>query len=217
MDLWTYITTNYIQILTLAIEHIKLTGLSVGLAILIGVPFGILMSYTTAKVSRPILFIVQMIQSIPSVALLGLIIPFIGIGTLPAIIMIVLYALLPVIKNTYTGIHNINPETFEAAKGIGLTSLQILTKVQIPLALPVIVVGVRMASVTAISLITIAALSGASGLGNLILSGIRTVNHYQMLAGAIPVCVLALVVDLFMRLIEKLITPTNFQKVEQKI
>ena len=217
MDLWTYIATNYIQILTLAIEHIKLTGLSVGLAILIGVPFGILMSYTTAKVSRPILFIVQMIQSIPSVALLGLIIPFIGIGTLPAIIMIVLYALLPVIKNTYTGIHNINPETFEAAKGIGLTSLQILTKVQIPLALPVIVVGVRMASVTAISLITIAALSGASGLGNLILSGIRTVNHYQMLAGAIPVCVLALVVDLFMRLIEKLITPTNFQKVEQKI
>jgi len=213
MGFTQYIIINHMQILTLVIEHIKLTAISVGLAILIGVPLGILISHV-AKISKPILSIANVIQAIPSMALLGFMIPFLGIGTTPAVASVVLYSLLPIIKNTYIGIDNINPDTLEAAKGIGLTPLQVLTKVQIPLALPVIMAGVRIASVTAVGLMTMAAFIGAGGLGYLVFSGIRTVNNSQILAGAIPACLLALTVDFLIGLVEKLVTPISLQKGE---
>lgn len=211
MNFWDYVLDNYNQILSLLIEHIKLTGVSVGLAILIGVPLGILISYAS-RVSKPILAAANVIQAIPSMALLGFMIPLVGIGTLPAIVAVVLYSLLPIIKNTYTGIENINPQTVEAAKGIGLTPFQVLTRVQIPLALPVIMAGVRIASVTAVGLMTMASFIGAGGLGYLVFSGIRTVNNNQILAGAIPACILALTVDFLIGLVEKLVTPISLQK-----
>ena len=213
MGFLTYIANNYPQILSLLIEHIKLTALSVGLAIVIGVPLGIFISYS-AKTSKFILSIANIIQAIPSMALLGFMIPFLGIGSVPAIVAVVLYSLLPIIKNTYTGLENINAQTLEAAKGIGLTPFQVLTKVQIPLALPVIMAGVRIASVTAVGLMTMAAFIGAGGLGYLVFSGIRTVNNYQILAGAIPACILALLVDFLIGLVEKLVTPISLQKGE---
>ncbi len=144
-------------------------------------------------------------------ALLGFMIPFLGIGTAPAIVVVVLYSLLPIIKNTYTGIANISPATVEAATGIGLTKAQILTKIQIPEALPIIMAGVRISSVSAVGLMTMAAFIGGGGLGYLIFSGIRTVNNYQILAGAIPACILALLVDYFFGAIEKLVTPISLQ------
>ncbi|WP_195986509.1 glycine betaine ABC transporter substrate-binding protein [Clostridium sp. D53t1_180928_C8] len=211
MSLLQYIIENQSQILSLLIEHIKLTAISVGVAILIGVPLGIFISYA-AKASKPILAIANVVQAIPSMALLGFMIPFLGIGTVPAIVAVVLYSLLPIIKNTYTGIENINPQTLEAAKGIGLTPFQILTKVQIPLALPVIMAGVRIASVTAVGLMTMAAFIGAGGLGYLVFSGIRTVNNNQILAGAIPACLLALLVDFLIGLVENLVMPISLQK-----
>lgn len=210
MSFMNYIIQNKDQILSLTIEHIKLTAIAVGLAILIGVPLGILISYAK-KLNKPVLGIANVIQAIPSMALLGFTIPFLGIGTLPAIVMVVLYSLLPIIKNTYTGIQNINPETIEVSKGIGLTKLQILTKVQIPLALPVIMAGIRISSVTAVGLMTMAAFIGGGGLGFLVFSGIRTVNNYQILAGAIPACILALFVDYLVGLVEKLVTPISLQ------
>lgn len=211
MSFFDYIGSNYPQILSLVIEHLKLTAISVGLAIVIGVPLGIFVSYTS-KVEKAILSIANVIQAIPSMALLGFMIPLFGIGTIPAIVAVVLYSLLPIIKNTYTGIENINPQTLEAAKGIGLTPFQVLTKIQIPLALPVIMAGVRIASVTAVGLMTMAAFIGAGGLGYLVFSGIRTVNNSQILAGAIPACLLALMVDYLIGLVEKLVTPMNLQK-----
>ena len=211
MNFWNYIMSNYPQILSLLIEHLKLTAVSVGLAILIGVPLGILISFA-AKASKPVLSVANVIQAIPSMALLGFMIPLLGIGVLPAIVAVVLYSLLPIIKNTYTGIDNINPQTLEAARGIGLTPFQVLTKVQIPLALPVIMAGVRIASVTAVGLMTMAAFIGAGGLGYLVFSGIRTVNNNQILAGAIPACLLALMVDFLLGLVEKLVTPVSLQK-----
>ncbi|QSX07272.1 ABC transporter permease subunit [Sedimentibacter sp. zth1] len=195
----------------LIIQHIKLTAISVGLAVLIGVPFGILISYSR-KASKPILSVANVIQAIPSMALLGFMIPILGIGTLPAVVAVILYSLLPIIKNTYTGIENINAQTLESAKGIGLTRWQVISKVQIPLALPVIMAGVRIASVTAVGLMTMAAFIGAGGLGYLVFSGIRTVNNYQILAGAIPACLLALLVDFLISLIEKMVTPISLQK-----
>jgi osmoprotectant transport system permease protein len=210
MNLFQYFIQNKEQILTLTIEHIKLTILSVLLAILIGVPLGILVSYIK-KLDKPILGLANVIQAIPSMALLGFAIPFLGIGTLPAVVMVILYSLLPIIKNTYTGIQNINKDTIEAARGIGLTRSQILVKVQIPLALPVIMAGVRISAVTAVGLMTMAAFIGAGGLGYLVFSGIRTVNNYQILAGAIPACILALCVDYMVGIIEKLVTPISLQ------
>ena len=164
MNFIEYIANNYEQIIKLLLEHIKLTAISVGFAILIGVPLGILISYAK-RVSKPILMVANIIQAIPSMALLGFMIPFLGIGMVPAVVAVILYSLLPIIKNTYTGIDNINPQTLEAAKGIGLTPFQVLTKVQIPLALPVIMAGVRIAAVTAVGLMTMAAFIGAGGLG----------------------------------------------------
>ncbi|MGL5378738.1 ABC transporter permease/substrate-binding protein [Clostridium sp.] len=210
MSLVQYIIDNNQQILSLLLDHIKLTAISVGFAILIGIPLGILISYKK-KLNKPILSVANVVQAIPSMALLGFLVPFLGIGTTPAIITVILYSLLPIIKNTFTGIDNINPTTLEAAKGIGLTRFQILTKIQIPLALPVIMAGVRISAVTAVGLMTMAAFIGADGLGFLVFSGIRTVNNNQILAGAIPACILALLVDFIVATVEKIVTPANMQ------
>ena len=210
MEFIDYIIENKDQIISLCIEHIELTALALIIAIIIGVPIGILISYKR-KLNKPVLGITSVTQAIPSMALLGFMIPFLGIGTAPAIVVVVLYSLLPIIKNTYTGIANISPATVEAATGIGLTKAQILTKIQIPEALPIIMAGVRISSVSAVGLMTMAAFIGGGGLGYLIFSGIRTVNNYQILAGAIPACILALLVDYFFGAIEKLVTPISLQ------
>lgn len=210
MEFFNYMLENKDQIISLCIEHIELTAIALIIAIIIGVPIGILISYKK-KLNKPILGVTSVTQAIPSMALLGFMIPFLGIGTAPAIVVVVLYSLLPIIKNTYTGITNISPATIEVATGIGLTRAQILTKIQIPQALPIIMAGVRISSVSAVGLMTMAAFIGGGGLGYLIFSGIRTVNNYQILAGAIPACILALLVDYFFGAIEKLVTPLSLQ------
>ncbi len=210
ISLFRYMAEHASQIAELLLEHIEMTAVAVGFAVLIGVPLGILISYVK-KLGKPIIGAANVVQAIPSMALLGLAIPLLGIGTLPAVVMVIIYSLLPIIKNTYTGIASIDPQLVEAARGIGLTRWQILTKVKIPLALPVIMAGVRISSVTAVGLMTMAAFIGAGGLGYLVFSGIRTVNNLQILAGAIPACLLALLVDFLMGLIEKLVTPISLQ------
>lgn len=210
-----YIINNGNQIISLSIEHIRLTAIAVVIAVTLGVPMGIIISYYK-KASKPIIGIANLVQAIPSMALLGLSIPLLGIGVLPAVTMVVLYSLLPIIKNTYTGILNINADTLEAAKAIGLTKMQVLTKVRLPLALPVIMAGVRVSAVTAVGLMTMAGYIGAGGLGFLIFSGISTTNNFQILAGAIPACILALLVDYIFGLIEELVTPIALQDSSNK-
>ena len=209
--LFNYMKEHASQIVDLLLEHIEMTAIAVGFAIVIGVPLGILISYVR-KLDKPIIGAANVVQAIPSMALLGLAIPLLGIGTLPAVVMVIIYSLLPIIKNTYTGIAGIDPELVEAAKGIGLTKWQVLYKVKLPMALPVIMAGIRISAVTAVGLMTMAAFIGAGGLGYLVFSGIRTVNNLQILAGAIPACILALLVDFLMGLVEKLVTPISLQK-----
>ena len=211
MEFIQYMIQNKGQILSLLMEHIELTAVAVGCSILIGVPLGILISYVK-NLNKPVLGVANIVQAIPSMALLGLSIPLLGIGTLPAVVMVIIYSLLPIIKNTFTGINSISPDMVEAAQGIGLTKAQVLFKVKIPLALPIIMAGVRISAVTAVGLMTMAAFIGAGGLGYLVFSGIRTVNNAQILAGAIPSCILALLVDYLTGLIEKLVTPISLQK-----
>lgn len=198
------------QIISLLIQHLGLTVAAVAVAIIIGVPLGILVT-RKKKLAGPIIGLANVIQAIPSLALLGFLIPVLGIGSTPAILMVFLYSLLPIIKNTYTGLKNINPDMLEAAEGIGLTGGQKLKMVQLPLALPVIMAGIRIAAVTAVGLTTIAAFIGAGGLGYLVFTGVQRVDNYMILAGAIPACILALLMDFIIGKIEDSVVPEGIK------
>lgn len=211
MSLFTFLTQSAGEIATRLFQHLQLTLLSIVIATALGVPLGVLISYRR-KLKKPVLGVANVVQAIPSIALLGFLIPLLGIGERPAVFMVVVYSLLPIIKNTVTGLSGINAETLEAAKGIGMTRIQVLAKVKLPLALPVIMAGVRISAVTSVGLVTLAAFIGANGLGYLIYSGIRTLNDYQILAGAVPACLLALLMDFLFSLVEKLVTPACFKQ-----
>jgi osmoprotectant transport system permease protein len=211
VSLFTFLTQSAGEIATRLFQHLQLTLLSIVIATALGVPLGVLISYRR-KLKKPVLGVANVVQAIPSIALLGFLIPLLGIGERPAVFMVVVYSLLPIIKNTVTGLSGINAETLEAAKGIGMTRIQVLAKVKLPLALPVIMAGVRISAVTSVGLVTLAAFIGANGLGYLIYSGIRTLNDYQILAGAVPACLLALLMDFLFSLVEKLVTPACFKQ-----
>jgi osmoprotectant transport system permease protein len=203
-----YLTANYNQILSLLGQHLYLSVFAVLIAIILGVPLGILIS-KEPKLSKPIIGVTNVIQAIPSLALLGFLIPFIGIGSTPAVVMVFLYSLLPIVKNTYTGLTNIDADIIEAAKGIGLTKSQTMKKVQLPLAFPMIMAGIRISAVTAVGLMTIAAFVGAGGLGYLVFSGVQTVDNNMILAGAIPACILALLIDFIVGRLESSLSYTS--------
>lgn len=208
--LWSFFTNKYDQVLNLLGQHIYLSIVSVLIAIVIGVPLGILIS-KHKNLSKPIIGAANIIQAVPSLALLGFLIPFIGIGSTPAIIMVVLYSLLPIVKNTYTGLTNIDADILEAARGIGLTKSQTMKKVQLPLAFPMIMAGIRISAVTAVGLMTIAAFIGAGGLGYLVFSGVQTVDNNMILAGALPACILALLIDYIVGRLESSLSYKNKQ------
>ena len=211
-NLLQYVISQKTQILDLLVQHIIT---AIGIAILIGVPLGILVS-RVKFLRKPILGFVNLVQAVPSMALLGLLIPILGIGSTPAIFMVVVYSLLPIVKNTYTGISGIDPVVLESAKGIGLTKNQSLFKIQLPLALPIIMSGIRISAVTAVGLMTLAAFIGAGGLGYLVFSGVQTVNNNMILAGAIPACILALIVDFIFGKIEVAVTPKGLSNDNKK-
>ena len=194
------------QILSLLIDHMLLTVVAILFAIIIGIPLGILIS-NVKSLRKPILGAINLLQAVPSMALLGLLIPILGIGSLPAISMVVMYSLLPIVKNTFTALTNIDENILEAARGMGLTNSQTMMKIKIPMSLPVIMSGVRISAVTAVGLMTLAAFIGAGGLGYLVFSGVQTVNNNMILAGAIPACLLALLIDFIFGKIEVAVTP----------
>lgn len=211
-----YISNNSGKIISLFVQHIELTLVAVALSVIIGVPLGILIARVKCT-SKPVLMIANLIQAIPSLAILGFLIPILGIGGAPAILMVILYSLLPIVKNTYTGLTNINPDVLEAAKGIGMTKGQVLTKIQIPLALPVMMAGIRISAVTAVGLMTIAAFIGAGGLGELVYTGIQTVNNNMILAGAVPACILAIIMDFIGGKVEKIVSPSGIKMADGTI
>ncbi|MBU3112307.1 ABC transporter permease/substrate-binding protein [Clostridium lacusfryxellense] len=198
------------EILTRFMEHIQLTIFAIVIAIAIAIPLGILI-VRFRKLSTPVIGFANVVQSVPSLALLGFLIPLLGIGSKPAIIMVVMYSLLPIVKNTFTGLTNINPALIEAADGMGLTNTQVLLKVRFPLAMPIIMSGIRISSVTAVGLMTIAAFIGAGGLGYLVFSGVQTVNNNMILAGAIPACVLAIFLDFIIGKVENIVVPEGIK------
>lgn len=206
-----FMTDRIDQIFSLTGQHIYLTLIAVAIAILIGVPLGILITRVD-RLSGFIIGLANAVQAIPSLALLGFLIPFLGIGSTPSIVMIFLYSLLPIIKNTYTGLANVDKSMIEAGRGMGMTDGQLMRMVQLPLALPVIMAGVRISAVTAVGLTTLAALIGAGGLGQMIYRGISMVNNKMIIAGAIPAMILALLVDFILSVTERIVTPKGLRK-----
>jgi len=182
------------KILGQLLEHIGLTFMSLVIAISIGVPLGIVIA-KNRKFSGPVLGLVGVLQTIPSIALLGFLIPFLGIGPKPAIAALFLYALLPIVRNTFTGITGVEATVVEAAKAMGMTGRQILGKVELPLSLPVILAGIRTATVINVGVATLAAYIAAGGLGEFIFGGIALNNTNMILAGAIPAALLAVLLD----------------------
>ena len=186
-----FIVTNQQELRSQVSEHLWLTLVSLSLAVMVGLSLGIFIT-KTPKASRPVLVFVNAVQTIPSIALLGFLLPFFGIGAVPAIIALFLYGLLPIVRNTYSGIINVNPATKEAAIGMGLDRRQVLLKVELPLAMPVIFAGIRTAFVINVGVATLCALIAAGGLGEFIFRGLSTNNTYMILAGAIPAGIMAL-------------------------
>jgi osmoprotectant transport system permease protein len=189
----------------LTLEHITLAGVSTLIAAAVGIPLGILIT-RIPNLSKPILGSANVIQTIPSLALFGFLIPAPWIGDRAsrlAILALALYCLLPLIRNTYAGIRSVDPTIVEAGRAMGLTDRQLLFQVELPLASGVIVAGIRLAVVLSIGLATIAAAIGAGGLGEFIFRGLAMVNNQVILAGAVPAALLALAADSLLGLLER--------------
>ncbi|MGB8700339.1 MAG: ABC transporter permease [Thermosynechococcaceae cyanobacterium] len=186
-------------------EHLVLVAISTGVAILLGVPLGILIT-RQPRFSPWLLGFANVVQTIPSLALFGLLIPLPllgGIGAQTAIVALILYALLPIIRNTYLGISGVDMAVCEAGRGMGMTDWQLLTQVEIPLALSVILGGIRIATVIAVGVATIAAAIGAGGLGVFIFRGVAVVDHRLILAGAVPAALMAIAADAGLAWVER--------------
>src|SRR3954451_9274240 len=205
MNFAQFLKANWIELLTLTREHIFLVLISTGAAVLIGLPTGILLTRVKA-LRTPILGFANIMQTVSSLALFGLLIPlpFIGgIGARTAIIALALYALLPVIRNTVTGILGIDPKLTEAATAMGMTPSQRLRLIELPLAMPVIITGIRIAVVISVGVATVAAAVGAGGLGTYIFRGLRQNDDNLILAGALASALLALICDFILGRFEK--------------
>ncbi|MGN8250115.1 ABC transporter permease [Pseudomonas sp. Marseille-Q3773] len=211
----TFSHLDWAQVLQLTWQHIMLVGIAVGLAILVGVPLGILMTRFPA-VAGPLQASATVLLTIPSIALFGLLLPFYskfgqGLGPLPAITAVFLYSLLPILRNTYLALTNVEPGIREAARGIGMTFGQRLRMVELPIAVPVILAGVRTAVVMNIGVMTIAATIGAGGLGVLILTSISRSDMSMLLVGAVLVSLLAIVADLLLQTLQRALTPQGLR------
>lgn len=215
MEILYYMVDNVGRIWTLTLEHISIVGVAVTLAVVTGVPIGIAITQSQ-RVADNVLYVASMIMTIPSIALFGIMIPLLspfghGIGYVPAVIAVLLYSQLPIIRNTYTAITNVDPALREAARGMGLTTWQRLRRVEIPLSLPVIMAGVRTAVVLNIGITAIAAYIGAGGLGELISRGISQTDPRQLVAGAVGVSVLAIIADYALLYAQVKLTPRGLR------
>lgn len=200
-----FVLRNRAELLELTLEHLGLVLAAMLIATAVGVPLGVLITRRIG-LRRWVLGAANVVQTVPSLALFGFLIPVPiigGLGTRPAIVALTLYALLPVIRNTYAGITGLDPAVVEAARGMGMTGRQLLWLVELPLALGVILAGIRVATVISVGTATIAGFIAAGGLGTYIFRGITTVSNEVLLAGALPAALLALLADFSLGWVER--------------
>ncbi len=209
-SLWQFILDPTNDFAGHTADYIKISAAAITLAIVIGVPLGI------AVARRPVLAFVAvnlsgLMRAVPVIAFLAAAIPFLGVGFKPAFVALVVLGIPPILLNTYTGIRGIDPATIDAARGMGMTSWQIITRIQTPLVLPIIAAGVRTSSVQIVATATLAAIIGAGGYGEYIYLGLRQFDTTQLLAGSLPVAVLALLIEFFMSWLERVLTPKGLR------
>lgn len=206
MDIAQYLVSRRAEMIQWTLQHLELVGMAMGIAILVGVALGLIL--TRAQfLATPVLGLASVVQTIPSIALLGIMIPLLGIGRTPAVVALTLYALLPIIRNTYTGVQQVDPAIVEAGRGMGMSDRQILTMVELPLAIPVIIAGIRTSTVICVGITTLVTLIGAGALGTPIITGIQTYNNAEIWAGAVVAAALALLLDFLLGRCESLLTP----------
>jgi ABC-type proline/glycine betaine transport systems, permease component len=189
-------------------EQIYISAFSIFLGIIVAVPLGIILT-RYPKTAKYVMSITSMLQTIPSLALLTLMIPIFGIGKLPSIVALFIYSLLPILRNTYIGMKKVNSNLIDAAKGLGMTTMQSILKVEIPMAMPIIMAGIRLSTVYVISWSTLASYIGAGGLGDFIFNGLNLYNPSLIIAGTIPVTILAVLADYLLGKFEKKVTPVT--------
>lgn len=206
-----YIAQNQEEFWHLVGQHLMITGTVALLTILIGVPLGIYIT-RNKKFEGPVINIANIGQTIPTLAVFGLVLPFMGIGLKPALFALFIYGILPIIRNTYTGIKNVDPALTEAAVGMGMTSGQILLRVEIRLALPVIMAGIRTSVVIGVGTAALASFIAAGGLGDLITRGLSMMDNDTLLAGAIPTAIMAVVADIILGQVEHALIPRGIRQ-----
>lgn len=210
MSFTEYLQSNWQTVLDAFWNHVQLSFLSSMIAVILAIPIGILLT-RNEKISKVVLAVAGIIQTIPGLVMLGIGLLLFGLGGRSAIIVLVAYAMLPIMQNTYTGIKEIDKLYIEAAKGIGMSHRQVLFKIELSLALPAIVAGIRLSVVYIISWATLAALIGAGGLGDLIWTGLSSYDSNMILAGAIPASILAVVTGLLIDILHRAVTSRSIR------
>ena len=216
MDVLQFIANPRNDFIGHTIQYLEICGISILLATLIGITIGISVSRSTVA-SFTAVNVSGLMRAIPVIVFLVAAIPILHTGNLPAIVALVVLGIPPVLLNTYTGIRSIDPATIDAARGIGMTSRQIVARVQAPLVLPVLAAGVRTSAVQIVATATLAAYIGAGGYGDYILDGIYTFKNVEILAGAIPVAILALMIEVFMSWLQRILTPKGMRVSTQMV
>ncbi len=211
MKLITLFRDNWHPLLSSVGTHIMLVLISVGLGIIIAVPLGIFLT-RRRRVAAPVLAVASMVQTIPGLVMLGFALVLLGIGQAPALATLTVYSILPILRNTYTGITEVLPAYTDAATGIGMTAMQVLLKVELPLAIAPIIGGIRISAVYIVSWATLAGMIGAGGLGDWIWTGLATYNTDYILLGAIPSAILALLFSASIGGLERLLTPRGLRR-----
>lgn len=187
-------------------QQIYISAISLFLGIIVAVPISVIL-LKFPKTAKVVIALASMLQTIPALALLAIMIPFFGVGRVPAIIALFLYSLMPIMRNTYVGLTDVNPDTIDSARGLGMTKMQLILKVDIPLAMPVIMSGIRLSAIYVIAWATLASYIGAGGLGDFIFNGLSLYQPDLIFGGTIPVIILALLADYLLGQLEKKLSP----------
>ncbi|WP_223902514.1 ABC transporter permease [Lactobacillus laiwuensis] len=202
----TFFAQHGSELLVKTWQQIYISAISLGLGIIVAVPLSVvLMKFK--RIAKVVIAIASMLQTIPALALLAIMIPFFGVGKVPAIIALFLYSLMPILRNTYVGLTDVNQDTIDSARGLGMTNMQLILKVDIPLAMPVIMAGIRLSAIYVIAWATLASYIGAGGLGDFIFNGLSLYQTDLIFGGTIPVIILALLTDYLLGKLERKLTP----------
>ncbi|MFL2104231.1 ABC transporter permease [Desemzia sp. FAM 23991] len=205
-----FLTDNGSQLLLLTWEHLYISAIALVLGILVAVPIGVILT-RYKRIASGFISAITVLQTIPSLALLALMIPLFGIGKFPAIIALFLYSLMPILRNTYIGMEGVDKDLIDAAKGMGMTNRQLIFSVELPQAAPVIMAGIRLSGVYVIAWATLASYIGGGGLGDFIFNGLNLYIPELIIGGTIPVTILALLVDFLLGKVEEKVTPVNLR------